>query len=557
MQGHVDVGFVRTDQLERSTDVRTGEALDLSLVRILDIQNHNTAEGELFPLDHTTDLVPEWNLAARSHVDSKVAQLVQQSLLDIADHAVVVPALDVCRDSTSCNTTDCLEACFDNLGSDTLKNCDTNPDLAYLANAAISEAKIAGWRSSLSYSSLRSLQDTIGSIQTDEITGAVKCRRAKTLADSIVCPEGHFKKREADIENGCDQSGLACHGFQCICSPCVEAFEVDFYPITGYSGEAWQGRGCPKLASCGSVEQGGTITFQVNDNRKRDNATFTARASIGESTELFNLKAVPRDNNTGFFLHEFTFDASFRPVGAIILEILVNDEQIPESPFRVTIYPRDCEGETNDELRVADEFGVCVCDGGSVEVGSDCVAFAVLFPSILIPFAILVGVVAWLYVRKKRLEADALWKVDINELKMSSPPTVLGRGTFGLVLEAQYRGTVVAVKRVLPPAYVEGSSGTSADKNSMFGKFSFKGISDSNSELSHQDSISSDIADLEQAQPENYGTRSIQQSIASVRSRAGMFPLVWKKDEYETLKVKSGHVLFCHLETGTHTSHYF
>ena len=37
-----------------------------------------------------------------------------------------------------------------------------------------------------------------------------------------------------------------------------------------------------------------------------------------------------------------------------------------------------------------------------------------------------------------------------SELIFAETPRVLGRGTFGLVVEARYRGTLVAVKRALP-----------------------------------------------------------------------------------------------------------
>ena len=40
--------------------------------------------------------------------------------------------------------------------------------------------------------------------------------------------------------------------------------------------------------------------------------------------------------------------------------------------------------------------------------------------------------------------------MDFKELRFDEPPEIIGRGTFGLVLLANYRGTEVAVKRVLP-----------------------------------------------------------------------------------------------------------
>ena len=55
-----------------------------------------------------------------------------------------------------------------------------------------------------------------------------------------------------------------------------------------------------------------------------------------------------------------------------------------------------------------------------------------------------------------------------NELQYSEPPEVLGRGTFGLVFLAEYRGTHVAVKRVIPPKPSEtGSVGVKSYKGSQ------------------------------------------------------------------------------------------
>jgi len=47
--------------------------------------------------------------------------------------------------------------------------------------------------------------------------------------------------------------------------------------------------------------------------------------------------------------------------------------------------------------------------------------------------------------------SDSVWAVTMSDLHFDDPPEVIGRGTFGLVLLAEYRGTNIAVKRVLPP----------------------------------------------------------------------------------------------------------
>ena len=66
--------------------------------------------------------------------------------------------------------------------------------------------------------------------------------------------------------------------------------------------------------------------------------------------------------------------------------------------------------------------------------------------------ALVLGCIAlFAYLERRRKEADSVWIVDKSELIYDDPPEVLGRGTFGLVVAVEYRGTRVAVKRVIPP----------------------------------------------------------------------------------------------------------
>ena len=75
-----------------------------------------------------------------------------------------------------------------------------------------------------------------------------------------------------------------------------------------------------------------------------------------------------------------------------------------------------------------------------------------LIAAIIVPLSvvcIIAGV--YLYTNHKKRLADSVWSIQVEELKFDEPPEIIGRGTFGLVLLAEYRGTPVAVKRVLPP----------------------------------------------------------------------------------------------------------
>mgnify|MGYP000063307381 CR=1 FL=1 len=60
---------------------------------------------------------------------------------------------------------------------------------------------------------------------------------------------------------------------------------------------------------------------------------------------------------------------------------------------------------------------------------------------ILIPVVlVLVAVLILLYLeRKRKKESDLVWNIDPSELHFQDPPRILGQGTFGFVLKAEYR----------------------------------------------------------------------------------------------------------------------
>ena len=118
----------------------------------------------------------------------------------------------------------------------------------------------------------------------------------------------------------------------------------------------------------------------------------------------------------------------------------------------VRVLPQDCARITGDKLRVPDITGTqCVCKETSVEIGGRCISIGIVIPMIVLPLLAVGLVLVFAYVERKRKQADSVWEVKSGELIYDDPPQVAGRGTFGLVLVAEYRGTTVAVKRVIPP----------------------------------------------------------------------------------------------------------
>jgi ABC-type phosphate/phosphonate transport system substrate-binding protein len=79
LKGEIDAGVVRTDQLEH---MEAEGKIDMRYLRIL---NNKNVKG--FPFFLSTDLYPEWALAAMKGVSDKVSQQVKQVLQSMpADH---------------------------------------------------------------------------------------------------------------------------------------------------------------------------------------------------------------------------------------------------------------------------------------------------------------------------------------------------------------------------------------------------------------------------------------------------------------------------------------
>jgi hypothetical protein len=107
------------------------------------------------------------------------------------------------------------------------------------------------------------------------------------------------------------------------------------------------------------------------------------------------------------------------------------------------------------DSRVPDQDGDCYCPSMTVQIGGSCVDLSVLNPSIIVPVVLLGLIATFAYGKYRHKAADNIWKIKFKDLKFPATPQILGVGTFGVVIRAEYYGTSVAVKRVVP---VEASS---------------------------------------------------------------------------------------------------
>jgi len=321
LDGSIDVGFVRTDQLERYIDSETGELLNLTRVKVIGEQSGLESDGKPFPFPASTPLYPEWAFGAVRAPPDIVVSAVQKELYQMAQHASIVPTLETCYISRNCTEDICRDECFWVLDKSTFPNCDTTRDLAHFAWATMAAGKYGGWRISLPYMDLRNMQEATGFIEPSTTDRNARCVRSSEIADAVVCPPDHLKKTNEEIKSGCADAGLDCYGFQCLCSPCAKIVEED-------------------------------------------------------------------DGNS-----------------------------LPDHYF---------------------------------------------YPIVIVPSVLVFVILAALFHERRKHRKNFLWRVKPEELEFSDPPRILGRGTFGVVLLAEYRGTMVAVKRILPPKDTERSASAMA-----------------------------------------------------------------------------------------------
>jgi hypothetical protein len=96
------------------------------------------------------------------------------------------------------------------------------------------------------------------------------------------------------------------------------------------------------------------------------------------------------------------------------------------------------------------EVGDCQCSNDSIEINGKCMADGLFAGIVSAVCALILAQLGWWYLGYRRRKNDEMWQVNTEELHFSYPVEVIGQGAFGVVIMAEYRGTKVAIKRVLP-----------------------------------------------------------------------------------------------------------
>jgi hypothetical protein len=167
LDGRWDVGFVRTGQVERTIDPRTGEIIDPILLKVISPNIHVMDDGDIFPFPHSTPAFPEWPLSVKETVDRDVSEEVMLAMLAFRKHYQVGMGIEACRKSASNDRERGLCETQPPVYFDPRARCDTTRDLAELALKAGRAGFHAGFRSAKSNFFVRTMQQDAGFIVED------------------------------------------------------------------------------------------------------------------------------------------------------------------------------------------------------------------------------------------------------------------------------------------------------------------------------------------------------------------------------------------------------
>lgn len=199
--------------------------------------------------------------------------------------------------------------------------------------------------------------------------------------------------------------------------------------MEGKRGDSVPGRGT--IVNGGNLDVMVSTKFMPNwvdlqtDSFMNDNGTFTLRA--GQALQI------------PFLVHTTELDAGTQS-SALVFDI--TDADYPDCFFRQDLgIPFSVRVTCGDASRVTDANGVCVCSPSSVEISGNCVEIVILVIAVVLPIVALALLLIYVYaiIRTRNTGGDSIWEVDPSELKFDCPPKVIGQGSFGRVLKAEFR----------------------------------------------------------------------------------------------------------------------
>eukprot|EP00045_Choanoeca_perplexa_P014917 m.178541 g.178541 ORF g.178541 m.178541 type:complete len:1090 (+) comp16840_c0_seq1:161-3430(+) len=396
-----DVAFVRSGVLENCDALGNIDINDWKLIHPLEL----TVDGAAFPFLVSTALVPEWSFSALTILPMEHVHAVVSALVRIES-----------------NSTEAREGIYN------------------------------AWLPSLGYMMFRNVMEGMGTFEPTAI--GLKCRAMVDTYDGLNCLPDHFKRPYWEVQSGCSDSGTECpDGSECVCRPCHRGDPVEIYTtylvaeraasehtIADRLGNEHADQ-CQRLQNCATIAQLEPLAIEIIINEI---------SSRNETSVSFDIQAAWYRNGVRETLEVSQVRSTTAEVSIMaerkaqyLIEILVDGEQIEASPFFVTVEERQCP----EENQKANLYSDCMCTRGFLQLNGKCVSQGpVVAGGVAGGVILLLAAFAFAW-RKQQQKNDKMWRIKRADIEFDDSRPELGRGAFGVVLLASYRGTLVAVKR--------------------------------------------------------------------------------------------------------------
>mmetsp|Transcript_57396 Transcript_57396/g.122054 ORF Transcript_57396/g.122054 Transcript_57396/m.122054 type:complete len:1291 (+) Transcript_57396:186-4058(+) len=333
--GYVDVGFVRTDMIDRSVAAGTTQ---WETFRVLNLQSD---DGGDFPFKRSTAFTPEWPIGGLVHVPHEINALVAQALW----------ALD--RDS----------------------------DDPLLSTPGVI-ANFATWIPPMNYLSLLAMLDKIGYYDPTTRT----CLRNKDVYKGVQCPAGYVKQSEdkAFCADDCKT------GYTCLCKPCSKLQDPSLVLEARLMPTAWPSSvnstaaqeessvedRCERMGICAKASAGYVVEWTLLDrigsaSRLQINAELFSTVEILVNTESdwqpMALENITLEN--GLPSEKYSYNDTTSVAGTHVVQVRINGEQATMSPVVMLRSETPLQTVVCDVGEQAQDDGSCTpCPAGTFGV---------------------------------------------------------------------------------------------------------------------------------------------------------------------------------------------
>eukprot|EP00929_Paragymnodinium_shiwhaense_P039065 TRINITY_DN20552_c0_g1_i1.p1 TRINITY_DN20552_c0_g1~~TRINITY_DN20552_c0_g1_i1.p1 ORF type:complete len:1170 (-),score=194.16 TRINITY_DN20552_c0_g1_i1:552-4061(-) len=300
--GYADVGFVRTDMIDRS--VADGKT-KWEYFKVM-----NQVPDSEFPFARSTDFTPEWPIGALKHVPEEIKEIVGRKLMDL-DRFSSDPILSEPGEKGSFDT----------------------------------------WVTPMNYLGLLGMLESIGYYDPKQRM----CLRNADVYKAVNCPSGYVKLAEDKAFCPADECKT---GYTCLCEPCAKLKDpelvlsaspiaTEWSPVTNVSDLEAQtsfAESCTRMNLCLTVAAGQKVSWSVLDQIGED-ARLKINAPLITSVKIrFDIEAEFEDMEVenvtvdGQQLQRYVANVTKTERGTGVVELQVNGEQAAMSPVVMSTF---------------------------------------------------------------------------------------------------------------------------------------------------------------------------------------------------------------------------